>query len=63
MMSQYFMESLRTIQVRQSQNPRWKKQGSWDVFEAEGVCPVYCGPNTREQALSYARQRGGLRSR
>jgi len=46
-------------QVRQSQNPRWKKQGSWDVFEAEGVCPVYCGPNTREQALSYARQRAG----
>ena len=22
-------------------------------------CPVYCGPNAREQALSYARQRAG----
>jgi hypothetical protein len=29
------------------------------VFEAEGVCPVYGGPNGREQALSYARQRAG----
>jgi len=29
------------------------------VFEAEGVCPVYCGLNAREQALSYARQRSG----
>jgi hypothetical protein len=27
------------------------------VFEAEGVSPVYCGPNGFEQALSYARQR------
>ena len=23
------------------------------------MCPVYCGPNAREQALSYARQRAG----
>jgi hypothetical protein len=29
------------------------------VFEGQGVCPVYCGPNAREQALSYARQRAG----
>jgi len=29
------------------------------VFEAEGVCPVYCGPNAHEQAVSYARQRAG----
>ena len=49
----------RTIQVRPSQNPRWQKQGGWEVFEFEGVCPVYCGPNAREQALSYARQRAG----
>ena len=49
----------RVIQVRPSQNPRWKKQGGWEVFEADGVSPVYCGPNGREQALSYARQRAG----
>ena len=29
------------------------------MFEAEGVCPFYCGPNAREHALSYARQRAG----
>jgi len=51
--------SARIIQVRPSQNPRWQKQGGWQVFEAEGVCPVYCGSNAREQALSYARQRAG----
>ena len=49
----------RIIQVRPSQNPRWQKKGGWEAFEAEGVCPVYCGPNAREQALSYARQRAG----
>jgi hypothetical protein len=49
----------RVIQVRPSQNPRWKKQGGWEAFEAEEVCPVYCGPNAREQAFSYARQRAG----
>ena len=49
----------RIIQVRPSQNPRWRNQGGWEAFEAEGVCPVYCGPNAREQALSYARQRAG----
>ena len=38
---------------------RWQKHGGWEVFEAEGVCPVYCGPNAREDALSYARQRAG----
>jgi hypothetical protein len=47
------------MQVRSSQNPRWRKQGGWEVFEAEGVCPGYGGPNAREQALSYARQRAG----
>ena len=50
---------MRTIQVRPSQNPRWQKQGGWEAFEPEGVCPVYCGPNAREEALSYARQRAG----
>ena len=49
----------RTIQVRPSRNPRWQKQGGWEAFEAEGVCPVYGAPNAREQALSYARQRAG----
>ena len=51
--------SARIIQVRPSRNPRWQKQGGWEVFEAEGVCPVHCGPNARESAISYARQRAG----
>ena len=53
------MAAARTIQVRPPRNPRWQKQGGWEVFEADGVSPVYCGPNAREQALSYARQRVG----
>ena len=28
-------------------------------IEGDGVSPVYCGPNARENALSYARQRAG----
>ncbi len=51
--------STRVIQVRPSRNPRWKKQGGWEVFEAEGVCPVYCGENGRQNALDYVRQRMG----
>ena len=51
--------SVRIIQVRPSRNPRWQKQGGWEVFEAEGVCPVYCGERAREDALSYAQQRAG----
>jgi hypothetical protein len=51
--------SVRIVHVRPSRDPRWRKQGGWKVFEAEGVCPVYCGLNAREQALSYARQRSG----
>ena len=39
--------------------PPWQKQGGWEVYEADGVSPVYCGPNAREDALSYARQRAG----
>jgi hypothetical protein len=27
--------SARIIQVRPSRNPRWQKQGGWEVFEAE----------------------------
>ena len=49
----------RVIQVRPSRNPRWLKQGGWEVFEADGVSPVYCGESGRESALSYARQRAG----
>ena len=52
-------QRMQTIQVRPSRYPRWQKQGGWEVFEAEGVCPVYCGPTARENALSYARQRAG----
>jgi hypothetical protein len=51
--------SARIIQVRPSRNPRWKKQGGWEVFEAEGVSPVNCGRNARDCALSYAHQRAG----
>jgi hypothetical protein len=51
--------SARIIQVRPSRNARWMKQGGWEVFEAEGVCPVYCGENGRQNALDYARQRIG----
>jgi hypothetical protein len=49
--------SARIIQVRPSRNPRWKKQSGWEVFEAEGVSPVYCGKNGRQDALDYAQQR------
>ena len=51
--------SKRIIQVRPSRNPRWQKQGGWEVFEAEGVQPVYCGKTGRQNALEYARQRMG----
>jgi hypothetical protein len=51
--------TVRIIQVRPSRNPRWQKQGGWEVFEAQGVCPVYCDECARDSALSYARQRAG----
>lgn len=51
--------AVRTIQVRPSRNPRWQKQGGWEVFEGEGVRPVYCGDNARDSAMSYANQRAG----
>ena len=50
---------MRQIQVRPSRNPRWSKQGGWEVFEADGVSQVFCGENGREDALSYARQQSG----
>jgi len=50
---------MQTIQVRPSRIPRWQKHGGWEVYEADGVSPVYCGPSAREDALSYARQRAG----
>ena len=50
---------MRTIQARPSRNPRWSKQRGWEVFEADGVSPVFCGESGREDALSYARQRAG----
>ena len=51
--------STRIIQVRPSRNPRWQKQNGWEVFEAEAVCPVWCGENARQNALDYAQQRIG----
>ena len=53
------MTAARIIQVRPSRNPRWQKQGGWEVFEAEGVSPVFCGEHGRADALSYAKQRAG----
>jgi hypothetical protein len=50
---------MRIIQVRPPRNPLRQKHGGWEVFEAEGVCPVYCGNKARESALSYAQQRAG----
>ena len=50
---------MRIIQVRPSREPRWKKKGGWEVFESDGVCPVYCGESGRKSALSYAEQRAG----
>ena len=50
---------MQAIQVRPSRIPRWQKQGGWEVYEGEGVSPLYCGPNAREDALSYARHRAG----
>jgi hypothetical protein len=47
------------IRVRPSRNPRWQKQGGWEVHEADAVSPVFCGRNAREDALSSARQRAG----
>ena len=47
----------RVIQVRPARNPRWRKQDGWEVFEAEGVSPVYSCERGRESALSYPRQR------
>ena len=51
--------STRIIQVRLSRNPRWQKQGGWEVSEVEGVCPVWCGENARQNALDYVQQRAG----
>jgi hypothetical protein len=49
--------SARIIQVRPSRDPRWHKQSGWEVHEAGGLCPVYCGERGREVALNYAKQR------
>ena len=51
--------SARIVQVRPSRNPRRRKQGAWEIFDADRVSPVYYGENARDSALSYARQRAG----
>jgi hypothetical protein len=48
--------STRIIQVRAVTRSAEKR--GWEVFEADGVCPVYCDERARESVLSYARQRG-----
>jgi len=50
---------VRTIQVQPSRKPRWQKQGGWEAYEVDDVSPTFCGPNAREDAFSYARQRAG----
>ena len=55
--------SARIIQVRPSRNPRWQKQVGWQVFEAEGVCPVYCGPNARFVPVAPGVLAGEIRAR
>src|SRR5690348_2834006 len=45
--------------IRPSRIQRWQKHGGWEVYEGDGVSPVYCGPNAREDPLSYARQCAG----
>jgi hypothetical protein len=50
MIPQYFIRGIamtqiasrvRTIQVRPSRNPRWQRQGGWEVYEVGGVSLVY----------------------
>ena len=53
------MQAVRTIQVRPSRNPRWQEQDGWEVYEGDGVSPTFCGPSSRNDALSYACQRAG----
>jgi hypothetical protein len=50
---------MQTIQVRPCRDSRWQKQGGWEVYETDGVSPVFCAATSREDALSYARQRAG----
>jgi hypothetical protein len=50
---------MRTIQVRPCRDSRWQKQGGWEVYEGEGVCPVCCDPGAGESAFGYAHQRAG----
>jgi hypothetical protein len=45
--------STRIIQVRPSSDSRWQKQGGWEVYEGDGVSPLYCGEMAREHALEY----------
>jgi len=57
--------SVRIIQVRPSRHSRWQKQGGWEVFEADGVSPVYCGDRARRvsaQLRTAARRLRSLRN-
>ena len=57
--SEYTAIFLRLILYGHHATRARRKQGGWEVFEADGVSPVYCGEGGRESALSYARQRAG----
>jgi hypothetical protein len=52
------MTAARIIQVRPSQNPRWRKQWGGRYLKRRG-CPIFCGEGGRDNALSYAKQRAG----
>ena len=48
----------RIIQIRPSRRRRWQKKDGWEVFEAEGVCPIRIAAKMAAQnALDYAQQR------
>jgi hypothetical protein len=56
----YLHATMQTIQVRPSREPRWQKQGGWQVYEGDGVSPVYCGPSLREKYTRARVERAGL---
>jgi hypothetical protein len=36
-------------------------RGGWQCFEAPGVQPYYVGPNAKENAIGYAKERTAMR--
>jgi hypothetical protein len=46
---------MKTIEIR----PSKKFGGSWSCFEAPGVEPAFSGPNGKQYAIEYAKNRFG----